>query len=257
VTPAPLTVTVRPAIASRLYGAANPGFEATVKGLLNGDTLGGTVSVNAQTTATSASPVGDYPVTAALSGTSAGNYKVVVIEGTLQVLPAELHIWPATEAAVYGQTPATPTGYLLTGFVNGDTASGVVSGAPVLSTTVTSTTPAGVYHIDSQAGTLTSANYRFVPQTGVIQVYPAPLTLTANNVTMTQGSAVPPLTYTLAGFVNGDTASVVTGAPLLTTTATSSSPPGTYPITVWKETLSAENYYFIKIENGGVVTVTP
>jgi hypothetical protein len=74
---------------------------------------------------------------------------------------------------------------------------------------------------------------------------------------MTQGSAVPPLTYTLAGFVNGDTASVVTGAPLLTTTATSSSPPGTYPITVWKETLSAENYYFIKIENGGVVTVTP
>jgi hypothetical protein len=254
VTPAPLIVIVSPD--SIPYGTPNPNFTSKVRGLVNGDTLGGTVIVTVQTTATPASPVDFYPLSVTLSGASAAGYTAHTLPAMLHVRQAELHIWPATEPVTYGQTPAAPTGYLLTGFVNGDTA-GVVSGAPVLSTTVTSTTPAGVYHIDSQAGTLTSANYRFVPQTGVIQVYPAPLTLTANNVTMTQGSAVPPLTYTLAGFVNGDTASVVTGAPLLTTTATSSSPPGTYPITVWKETLSAENYYFIKIENGGVVTVTP
>jgi hypothetical protein len=39
--------------------------------------------------------------------------------------------------------------------------------------------------------------------------------------------------------------------------ATSSSSPGTYPILVYRDTLSAENYDFIQVEDGGVLTVTP
>ena len=60
----------------------------------------------------------------------------------------------------------------------------------------------------------------------------------------------------IAGFVNNDPPSVVTGAPVLSTTATSSSPPGTYPIFVSQGSLAAANYDFEPIVNG-VLTVLP
>jgi hypothetical protein len=242
----------------RYYGAANPGPDVTANGLVNGDTLGGTVVVTASTTATPASPVGDYPWSSpALGGSSAANYTATFVDtAQLRVRPKLLAVYPRVIGSTYGQTPALPTEFLFRGFVNGDSAS-IVSGAPVMSTAVTSSSPAGYYKIDIEVGTLSAPNYTFIAWTGQYQVYRAPITLTANSVTMAQGSAVPPLTYTLTGFVNGDTASAVTGVPLLTTTATSTSPPGTYPIVVYKENMLAANYAVVKNENGGVVTVTP
>jgi hypothetical protein len=78
-----------------------------------------------------------------------------------------------------------------------------------------------------------------------------------NNLTMTQGGTVPTLTYTLTGFVNGDTAATaVTGAAILSTTATSASAPGNYPITFSKGTLAAKNYAFDGGANG-VLKVVP
>jgi hypothetical protein len=58
-----------------------------------------------------------------------------------------------------------------------------------------------------------------------------PLTITAPSATMTYGGTVPALTPTYSGFVNGDTAASLTTAPTCTTTATSTSPVGTYPVT--------------------------
>jgi hypothetical protein len=52
------------------------------------------------------------------------------------------------------------------------------------------------------------------------------------------------LTYKLGGFVNGQTTSVVSGSPALSTTATPASHPGTYQITATIGTLSAANYAF-------------
>jgi hypothetical protein len=60
-------------------------------------------------------------------------------------------------------------------------------------------------------------------------VNPAPLTVTAANGTMTYGASPPPITASYAGFVNGEGASVLTSAPACSTTATSTSPAGTYP----------------------------
>ena len=60
---------------------------------------------------------------------------------------------------------------------------------------------------------------------------------------------------TITGFANGDTqASAVTGAPSLTTTAATASPPGTYPITAAPGTLAAANYTFTFVN--GTLTVT-
>ncbi len=73
---------------------------------------------------------------------------------------------------------------------------------------------------------------------------------------MAHGDAVPALTWTIAGFVNGDTAGVVQGAPDLSTSATSTSGAGRYPITVGIGTLSAANYDFPNLVSGQL-TVHP
>jgi hypothetical protein len=66
--------------------------------------------------------------------------------------------------------------------------------------------------------------------------------------------ATPPLTTTYSGFVNGETRSALAGSPSLTTTATTSSHPGAYPITATQGTLASTNYAFTFI--GGTLTVT-
>ena len=73
---------------------------------------------------------------------------------------------------------------------------------------------------------------------------------------MKYGQAVPALTWTVTGFVNGDSAaSVLTGAPALSTTVTSTSAPGIYKIKITKNTLAAANYLLPCIF--GTLTVQP
>ena len=60
----------------------------------------------------------------------------------------------------------------------------------------------------------------------------ASLTITANNASMTYGGAMPVLMAVYSGFVNGDNASSLTRLPVIITTATASSPSGSYPISV-------------------------
>ena len=58
---------------------------------------------------------------------------------------------------------------------------------------------------------------------GSFTVTTAPLTITANNQTKVYGAALPTLTASYSGFVNGDTSASLTTQPTLTTTATASS----------------------------------
>lgn len=247
-----LNVQLRPG--SRLYGGALPSFAPIFTGLVNGDT----VTVTPQTTAIATSPVGTYPVTATIGGPAAANYNITVVGTTLTVTPAPLTVQAKNETVTYGQTPAPPTAYNLLGFVNGETTS-IVTGKPVLSTPVTSTTPVGFYPIGVSAGTLSAPNYYFRTVgngMGTVGVYKAPLELVVANQTMHQGGPVPALTYALTGFVNGDTqATAVTGAPVVSTSATSSSPVGHYLITASAGSLAAHNYSFTVIT--GIMTVLP
>jgi len=173
---------------------------------------------------------------------------------TVQAVPLTVTLSNAT--MVYGAAVPTLTGYKLSGFVNGDT-SAVVQGAPAITTTATSASNAGTYPITGTAGTLAAANYTFTFVPGVLTVQKAALTVTANNLTMQPGAKVPTLTCTMAGFVNGDKQSTATkGAPTLTTTATSSSKVGSYPITVKIGTLTATNYSFTLV-NGTLTVANP
>lgn len=71
---------------------------------------------------------------------------------------------------------------------------------------------------------------------------------------LTVTAANPALTYAVTGLVDGDPASVVSGTAALTTTATPTSPLGSYPITFSTKGLAA-NYSFTYV--AGTLTILP
>jgi hypothetical protein len=123
-----------------------------------------------------------------------------------------------------------------------------------LNLTGTTHTNAGTYANDAWTFTDPTGNYTSVSGTVSDQIAKAPLTVTVNNANRAVGAANPAFTVTYSGFVNGDTAAVLTGSPAFSTTATSSSPAGTYPITVSQGTLAAVNYRFVFV-NGTLSVV--
>jgi hypothetical protein len=93
------------------------------------------------------------------------------------------------------------------------------------------------------------------PISQTVMVNKASLLVTAVNASKTQGSANPPLTVNYSGFVGSDTqATAITGQPSVTTTATTASPSGTYPIDVSLGSLASNNYTFTFVD--GTLTVT-
>jgi hypothetical protein len=253
ITPAPLTVQLLDHL--RHYGAPNPDLTYKLLGLLNADVI----TATATTTATVTSPVGNYPITGTAGGPNASNYNITVAPATLTINKAPLYLTAKNVSVTYGQTPSPLSAYLLTGFLNGDTAA-VVSGEPELSNTVTSTTPVGFYPTTIGIGTLTAQNYSIAINTsgrGSIQVTKAPLHIHPASFTIHAGDAIPPLTYILTGFVNGDTqATATTGAASITTTAPTPTKFGNYYIVGAPGSLQAGNYYFLSyVQDYGFLTV--
>lgn len=115
------------------------------------------------------------------------------------------------------------------------------------SVTATATATGSLTATASTSGVTPSAGFALIAT-------PAILTVTANNASRIFGALNPTFTDAITGFVNGDTQSVVSGAAALSTTATTSSPVGDYPITAGPGTLSAANYTFSFVN--GTLTVT-
>ncbi|MBC7948075.1 MAG: MBG-2 domain-containing protein [Chitinophagaceae bacterium] len=104
--------------------------------------------------------------------------------------------------------------------------------------------------------TATQASDGFYPAASVTQlltVSKATLTITADNKTKFQGQVNPPLTATYTGFVAGETVAALLTPPVLSTTAVTASPAGTYPITVTGATSSNYTITFVN----GTMTVQP
>jgi hypothetical protein len=157
---------------------------------------------------------------------------------------------------LYGQ-PIPPLTYNLSGFVNGETAvTALVTGAPSLVTSATSTSPAGAYPINVGVGTLSAPNYVFGVHQSYLQIHTAPLQLQAASFTIHKGDPLPTLTYTLTGYVLGQNASSagITGVPILST-ITNTNQLGHFAIYIHHGSLIAQNYYFIDVP--GVLTILP
>jgi len=130
------------------------------------------------------------------------------------------------------------------------TGPGLVNG----STTFTFNSPGAGSHVLS-ASYSAQGNFAASSGTGNLIVNQAVLTVTANNASKTYNTANPVFTASYTGFVNGDPQTVLTGTPSLSTTATTASSVGTYPINAVVGSLSSTNYSF-KFVNG-TLTVTP
>jgi hypothetical protein len=185
--------------------------------------------------------------------------------GSTSTTPASVTVTPAT-LTVSGITVDSMT-YDASTTATLDTSSAVLSG--VIGTDVVSVSPTGYIATFSSpdVGTgipvavtnlgLTGAqagNYVFTQPTGLTgDITPATLTLTANNQTIAQGNAIPTLTASYGGLQGSDTIAVLTSQPSLSTAATSSSAPGTYPININGGT--AANYTIVDVP--GTLTINP
>jgi hypothetical protein len=198
--------------------------------------------------------VGTYAFTLG-SLAAGGNYTLALAANapTFAVTPASLTIGPAAgQSMAYGS--AVPTlAYAPTGFVNGDTAS-VFTGA--LGTTATTASAVGAYAFT--LGSLSAGpNYTLVLAASPLTfaVTPATLTITpAAGQSKVYGAAVPALSYAPTGFVNGDSASLLSGA--LGTTATTASPVGAYALTLGS-LAAGGNYTLALAANAPTFAVTP
>jgi hypothetical protein len=185
------------------------------------------------------------------------SYAITYVNGTLTVTWKQLTVTADNVSKVYGQADPAYT-YRLSGFANGDKSS-AVSGAPAFSVSGTAGTarPVGSYTITPSLGTLTAANYSFTLKTGALTVTPAALIVTANNASKAYGQPDPAAyTASYSGFVNGENAGVISGAPAFSVngTAGAARAAGSYTITPSLGTLAAANYSFGTF-NPGTLTV--
>lgn len=158
-------------------------------------------------------------------------------------IPYEYTINPVTLTAkvknasrLYGDAdPQFSSTY--TGFVNNEDASVVTSNGSY-TTTATAKSDVGTYAI-KQSGA-TAQNYVFEYEDGTLTVNKASLTMTANDKTMTYGGKVPTLDASYEGLKNNETQPAWNTEPKYSTTATSASKVGTYPITI--SDADAKNY---------------
>ena len=253
VTAAPLTISADNL--SKVYGAPVPTLTASYTGLVNGDTSDDLTTLpTITTTATAAShvsPLLGNPFVNTISGAVDSDYTITYVPGTLIVTPAPLTITADSQTKVYGAALPTLTASYK-GFVNGDTPASLAT-LPTITTmgTAASNVSGSPYAIYS-AGAV-DPDYTIEYVAGHLAVTPAPLTISADNLSKVYGSALPSLTATYTGLVNGDTSASLIGLPNLSTTARSSSNAGTYPITV---SGPASTNYTIAF-TPGVFTITP
>jgi hypothetical protein len=220
VSAAPLSIVA--ANVSRSYGSSNPAFNGTVTGLVNGDTLGGTVLITYSTTATASSLVGSYPITATVSGPSGANYAPSVMQGSLTVQQAPLVVTVLNASrAYYAANP--PFAATVAGLTNGDSIG--INVIEIFSTSATATTPVGLYPITVTVTGTSAAQYAIQIVPGILTIAPAPLSIAANSTTRLYGAANPIFTGVVSGALNGDNFT-----ESFTTTATIASNAGRYSI---------------------------
>jgi uncharacterized repeat protein (TIGR03803 family) len=198
-----------------------------------------------------------------LYGTTAGAGGTVF---SLSLTPGTLTVTPNAVSTTYNGTALGDTNYSdntgnysITGFQNGDTISSAgvtLSGSMDFNgSTATTVENVGSYALTVGTLTLSSANGNYVmsfsnPSLNAYVITPATLTVTANSLTKTYGSADPTLTYSVNGLQGSDTESTVLTGSLARAPGEDV---GTYAIN--QGTLAANaNYTIIFVP--GTLTVT-
>ena len=131
-----------------------------------------------------------------------------------------------------------------------ETEGAALIGEPEIICSADKNSKVGTYEIEINKGTIKNYYVTFVP--GSLTVTKAPLVVTADNYTITQGDKLPEFTASYSGFKNGEDVSVLTKQPVFSCDANEASAPGEYPITVYG--VEADNYE-VKSYIAGTFTV--
>jgi hypothetical protein len=260
ITRAPLTVTASsPTV---FFGSAIPLITPSYSGFVNSETSAVVSGISCSTAYTTSSAVGSLPSTSC-SGGSASNYQISYTNGAVNINQASSTISLALTA---GATTATyGTSVIITATVNTPGAVTFKSGGTAITgcTSVTATTTATCSWTPSAFNTNTvltadflptdSTNYSNLTSAGslTINVGKAVLSITASSHSVAYGAAVPIITPTFSGFVNGDTSAVLLTQPTCSTTYTTSTSPGNVASNC--SGAAAANYSFSY--SAGVITI--
>lgn len=130
------------------------------------------------------------------------------------------------------------------GWKNGDTEA-VLTKQPTFTTTAPDDNAPGEYTVTASGAEANNYTFTYVEGKLIITAADA-ITIMANNAQMVYGDAVPELTYTV-------TSGTVTGTPVITCEAKSTSDVGEYVIKVEKGTVDYANLVLVN----GTLTITP
>lgn len=236
-TVAPLAISATATPVSSIYGQAIPTISGTLSGVLSQDTAN--VTAVFSTTATATSPVGTYPISVSLIGSAAANYTATVTGSpTVTINQATVTLAIASASKIYGAAIPTLTGSL-TGVLAADAANVTAN----YSTTATATSTVGTYPITASvlSGSASNNYHLGAVTSGTLTVSPLAITDTVNPnpVSAILGQPIPAITGTLNGVLAQDVGNV---SAVFATTATASSPVGTYPISISLTGSAAFNY---------------
>ena len=254
----PASLTVTGSSASMVYGNRVPTF--TTSALPPGVTETTTIVDPVYSTSGNLAvpPGGTYALDTVLGGPGLSNYSPTVTDGTLTVTPLAITgNFTAANKTYDGTTTATVASTSLTGVLgtspNADNLQLTYTSAIFASANANSTPQTVTLNGASLTGS-DASDYSLVTSiTTTATINQAPLTITANNASGNYGFTPVLNGVSYTGFLNGETQSVLTTLPTVTTSATSASSVGTYTITA---SGAVDPNYAISYQPG-TYTVTP
>jgi uncharacterized repeat protein (TIGR01451 family) len=229
---------------------------ATSASLLNGSSLSNTASIgnksavdpdptNNSATATIAITAQAGPSTLTVSPTAAPFGGLAILSATLQK--------KSNGGLISGKT--------VTFSLNGTTVGTALTNnaGQAFFTTSIAGIPLGTYPGAISASFAGDTLFTASSGSGSLAVNRAVLTVVAASVSKLYLDPNPPFTYSISGFLNGDTAAVVSGTTTCNTIipTNASTPPGRYPIHCPVGTLTAANYTFATFDGTLVVNKPP
>ena len=239
------TLTIAAQVQTKAYGATDPVLSFTASGFQFSDTQA-SVLTGALTRAPGESVTGGpYAITQGTLAANA-NYTIGFTGSTLTITPAALTIAAQAKSKSYGATDPALT-FTISGLQFSDPQASVLTGAL---TRAAGESVAGSPYAITQGTLAANGNYAIAFTGNTLAITPATLFITADSKSKIFGATDPILTVTYAGFVNGESAAVLSGTLVITRAPGENV--GSYVIT--PAGLTAVNYAIIF--NPGSLSIT-
>ncbi len=194
VRPAPVTVTA--VNAGKLYGAADPAFNAVVEGVIDGQTI---VYIVTRPGAGVDEAVGTYYGAIVPSGEQyQGNYVITYVPADFTIEDSGMYIGARGYTGVYDGQPHYPT--VNVSPAEGTTVEYSTDGGKTWTTEMPSITNVGEIHVLIRA---TNPAFDTVTAEVVLKITPRKVVVTAKSASKTEGDDDPEFEYTIEGVIDG------------------------------------------------------